>query len=210
MKRIVRATGAAVFACAALAAGSASAGSGPAQIEFGSDFFEPDEAGPIDLRPHAREGRWFSEEPNEDHNVFEDEGMFRSGPPGRGRKFRVDISAGDWHYYCTVHGSVLGGMDGTIAVRPIAGSGDGDSALIRWAGHGGESGNRYELEWREQGHAWHTWKASTAKVKLEFGANGSPVVASPSKAYEVRVRSFALGDPSRRSGLSPAVEFDVR
>ena len=118
-------------------------------------------------------------EPNADHNVIQDRGLFRSGPPGRGKRFRIDISAGDWHYYCVVHGSVLGGMDGTIAVRPIAERGDGDSALVRWAGGDSESGNRFEVEWREQGKSWRTWKDSTAKPKLEFGEDGSPTVADP-------------------------------
>ncbi len=208
MKRIVRATGTAALVCAALLAAPVYAG-GPEEIEFGSDFFEPGEAGPVDLRPFAREGLWFSEEPNADHNVVQDRGLFRSGPPGRGKRFRIDISAGDWHYYCVVHGSVLGGMEGTISVRPIADRGDGDSALVRWAGGDGESGNRFEVEWREPGKSWRTWKDSTAKPKLDFGRDGSPTVAEPGVKYEVRVRSFAAGDESRRSGLSPAVSFKV-
>ena len=116
----------------------------------GRNFFEPAEAGPVDLRPYAREGLWFSEEPNADHNVVQDQGPLPLGPAGSSaRGFAIDISAGDWHYYCVVHGSVLGGMEGTISVRPIADRGDGNSALVRWAGGDGESGNRFEVEWRE-------------------------------------------------------------
>jgi len=99
MKRIVRATGTAALVCAALLVTPVHAG-GPEEIEFGSDFFEPVEAGPVDLRPFAREGLWF---------------------------FR----------------------------------------------------------------------------------NGSPTTAEPGVKYEVRVRSFAAGDESRHSGLSPAVSFKV-
>ena len=100
-------------------------------------------------------------------------------------------------------------MDGTIAVRPIAERRDGDSALVRWAGGDSESGNRFEVEWREQGKSWRTWKDSTAKPRLEFGEGDSPTVADPGVRYEVRVRSFAAGDESRRSGLSPVVGFRV-
>jgi plastocyanin len=207
MKRIVRSAWTASLVCAGLAASPASAGNGPAQIEFGSNFFSPADAGPVEVRTYGPEGVWVSEQPNVDHNIFEDSGLFRSGRPGKGHEFREEISAGEWHYYCTVHGSVLGGMDGTIAVRPTAERGDGNSALIRWAGGDTATGDAYEVEWRRQGKRWQLWKESTVKPKLEFGKRGSPIDADPGQAYEVRVRSFRAKNPSKKSGLSPEVTF---
>ena len=209
MKRIVRATGTAALVCAAVLRHSRQAPAARRRSSSGRTSSSRRKRGRSICAPSLAEGLWFSEEPNADHNVLQDQGLFRSGPPGRGKRFRIDISAGDWHYYCVVHGSVLGGMEGTIAVRPIAERGDGDSALVRWAGGDAESGNRFEVEWREPGKSWRTWKDSTAKPKLDFGRNGSPTVAEPGVKYEVRVRSFAAGDESRRSGLSPAVSFKV-
>jgi hypothetical protein len=209
LKRIVRSAGVVSLACASLAAASASAVEGPAQIEYGRNYFTPSASGPVDVRPFAPEGVWDSQETNFDHSVFEDSGFFRSGRPGEGQEFREEIPAGEWHYYCEVHGSVLGGMDGTITVRPSAGRGNGTSALIRWADHDASSRNAYEVEWRRQGKKWQAWEKSTSERKLEFGLGGSPVVAEPGQKYEVRVRSFVARNPSKTSRVSPATTFKV-
>jgi plastocyanin len=210
MKRIVRATVAASFVLAVPAAAPAGADSRPAEIEFGSNFFTPAHAGPVDVRQFGLESVWVTSGPNADHNVREDSRLFRSGAPGKGHEFREEISAGSWHYYCEVHGSILGGMDGTIDVRPVVSHRDGHSALVRWADNDSESGDRYEVEWRVKDKRWQTWKESTVEQKLEFGGSGSPVAADPDRTYEVRARSFAADHPSRRSGLSPAVAFTVK
>ena len=210
MKRIVRTSGVASLACVCLAAAPAGAGGGPAQIDYGRNFFTPSEAGPVDVRPHAAEGVWDSQETNFDHNVFEDSGFFRSGQPGEGQEFREEIPAGEWHYYCESHGSVLG-WDGRheIAVSPTAGHGDGISAPVRWADRDAANGNAYEVEWRRHGKRWRVWEKATNKPKLEFGLSGSPVDADPGQKYQVRVRSFVARDPSKRSEPSPEVTFKV-
>jgi len=208
MKRIVRSAGVVSLACVWLVAAPAGAGDGPAQIEYGRNYFTPSEAGPVDVRPYAPEGVWDSQETNFDHNVFEDSGFFHSGRPGEVQEFREDITAGEWHYYCKVHGSVLGGMDGTIAVRPTARRGDGTGALIRWADNDAPSRNAYEVEWRRQGKKWQVWEKATRERKLKFG-DGSPIHADPGQKYEVRVRSFVDQNPTKTSLVSPANTFRV-
>ena len=182
---------------------------GPRRSSTAGTSSRPLRQGRSTFAPTAPEGVWNSGSPNTDHNVFEDSGFFRSGRPGTGQEFREEITAGEWHYYCKVHGSVLGGMDGTIAVRPAVSRGDGASALIRWADNDAARGNAYEVEWRRQGKKWRVWEESTSERKLEFGLDGSPVVADPGQKYEVRVRSFVAQNPSKTSLVSPANTFKV-
>ncbi|HEX9945120.1 MAG TPA: Calx-beta domain-containing protein [Thermoanaerobaculia bacterium] len=61
------------------------------------------------------------------HNVKADDGSFTSGPPdNRGTFQRTFTTPGTYGYHCQVHGSLTGGMRGTIVVRDTSGGGGGE------------------------------------------------------------------------------------
>ena len=63
------------------------------------------------------------------HNVKADDGSFTSGTPASNGNFqRTFTTPGTYGFYCQVHGSLTGGMRGTIVVRDTGGGGgDGES-----------------------------------------------------------------------------------
>jgi plastocyanin len=62
------------------------------------------------------------------HNVKADDGSFTSGPPDtRGTFQRTFTTPGTYGFYCQVHGSLTGGMRGTVIVRDGSGGGGEES-----------------------------------------------------------------------------------
>jgi plastocyanin len=209
LKRIVRACAAgAAVALAALAA-PATAG-GPLQIEFGEDFFAPGNPPSQSVSQSGDEVVWVGPDAEDEHNVNQDSRLFRSGPVNDIAEYHEDIAAGRYHYYCEAHGSLAGGMDGVVKIRPVALVSSGDSARVFWADSEAENGHRYRVEFRREGaRKWKVWKRSTAKTRGEFGKGNAPVNANPNQEYQVRVRTFVKNQPSRRSGFSPVLTFGV-
>jgi plastocyanin len=67
-----------------------------------------------------------------EHTVKGDDGSFTSGPPAANGTFQRTFNApGTYGYYCQVHGTLTGGMRGTVVVRGNSGgSGAGTLALL--------------------------------------------------------------------------------
>jgi plastocyanin len=64
------------------------------------------------------------------HSVKADDEAFTTGPPASNGNFqRTFNTPGTYGYYCQVHGSLTGGMRGTVIVRGSGGSGGGSGTL---------------------------------------------------------------------------------
>jgi plastocyanin len=210
MKRIV--PGALCVIAAAVAAPIASAGGGgPFAIQFTDDpaAFDPRNAtatvNPGPTGAGGAEFAWLGPDTKDEHNVRQDDRLFRSGPASESfHEYQTDISAGRYHYYCEVHGSKSGGMAGTVRVRPAI-----EGAFVRWADSAAEANQRFTVEFRKQGaRRWKRWKGATKAPRLEFGAQNKPVRVRPGQNYQVRVRTFLAGNRKKRSGWSPTVTFE--
>src|SRR5262245_10354351 len=133
MKRIV--PGALCVIAAAVVVPLASAGGAPTEITFTDDpaEYSPENASatvnPLTTGTGGEEFVWVGPGTLDEHNVREDNRLFRSGPASEDfHEYHTDISAGRYHYYCEVHGSKSGGMAGTVRVRPAI-----EGAFVRWA-----------------------------------------------------------------------------
>jgi plastocyanin len=208
MKRIVLVSTAAVAAVAGALAASAGAGAPALVVTFDDDSFDPRQAS-VQVNPGSPEIAWERAETNLEHDVRQDDRLFRSGPPSPDYDGHADdIAAGKYHYYCTVHGSRAGGMDGVLRVEPKVAPGPGQSFRVAWADRSAEAKHLYDVEFRVEGQRrWKTWKRATKRASGRFGARNDPVNVKPGKAYEVRAQTFVKGHRDRRSGWSPAVSF---
>ncbi len=212
MKRIVLGglTAAAVAVAGALAA-SAGAGAPTLVVTFDDDSFNPRQVG-VTVSPASPEIIWERDAgTNLEHDVRQDDGLFRSGPPSQDYDGHADeVAAGKYHYYCTVHGSRAGGMDGVLRVEPRVAAGSGQSLRVVWADRDAEAKHRYAVAFRVEGTSrWRTWKRGTERPSGQFGAGNEPVNLNPNLVYQVRARTFVKGHPDRRSNWSPAVSFGV-
>jgi plastocyanin len=208
MKRIVLGVATAAVVSAAVFAGIA--GGVPKEIQFTdtpAKFTPRSTAGPVDPRVAAQSGAefaWLGPGTTDPHNVREDSRLFRSGDPDVNvDEFQLDISAGRYHYYCEVHGSAAGGMDGVVRVRPRVQTSPAGTGVI-WADDAAEASHRFKVQYRRKGTTkWKTWKPATKRTSALFG----PVPAGASRKYQVRARTFVKGQEERRSGWSPKVTF---
>jgi hypothetical protein len=197
---------AAALGAAALAASPALAG-GTTNIEVGDDFFAPDNV--TDL---AFDFLWDSSgdgTTENTHNVVQDDGFFDSGQAKKNGSFGLFLdSAGSYHYYCEVHGSPRGGMDGVVRKyvfsQPLVGD-PGEWRRVYWSSQSGTPAkHRFDVQWRRQGTGkWRKWKNDTAKTKGNFGKNDKPVDVNPGAVYEIRARTQILQNERRRTGWSP-------
>ena len=155
-----------------------------------------------------------------EHNVRQDKRLFYSGPPTTEDSFQRSISAGTFHYYCEVHGSRSGGMDGKVKVRPaslsapdpedrsfpvqwaIAGKASGVSAR-RGGGVPTETGDRFDVRFKVEDGRWRIWKRDTRKVKAQFGRNDNPVHVRNGREYKFKARSQKGSNDNKVSGWSP-------
>jgi plastocyanin len=208
MKRIVLGTSTAAVAVVAALAASAGAGAPTLVVTFDDDSFNPRQAR-VNVSPTSPEIAWERADTNLEHDVRQDVGLFRSGPPSPDYDGHADqIAAGKYHYYCTVHGSRAGGMDGVLRVEPRIGPGPGQSFRVAWADRDAEAKHRYAVEFRVEGKPrWRTWERATKRTSGRFGARNEPVNVKPSKVYDVRARTFLKGNRDRRSGWSPVVSL---
>jgi plastocyanin len=141
------------------------------------------------------------------HNVREDNLIFRSGDPTDGRiDYSRSFSAGSFHYYCEVHGSASGGMDGVVKVKPkVSAAPEGNPFTVAWANDGTNTGSAFDVQFKVGSGDWRSWKTNTSSASGVFGNNGNPVRVDAGTKYSFRARSQKTdGD---ESGWSPAKSF---
>jgi plastocyanin len=165
------------------------AGAGQVNIEIHDDnTFAPDEVG----NQVGDTVRWFNDGMTTfPHNVREDGQLFRSGDPTSGLiDFPVVFSAGTFHYYCEVHGSEVGGMDGLVRI-PVRfnAAPDGLPFTVVWATDTTETGSIYDVQFRVGSGDWRRWKRDTTAFSGRFGRNRSPVRVRDGVRYRFRARS---------------------
>jgi plastocyanin len=138
------------------------------------------------------------------HNVRQDSRLFRSGPATSApHSFDVVPSAGSFHYYCEVHGSRTGGMDGTLKIRPQIFNKTPTSFGVKWSPGTGDTGGKFDVRYRVNGGTWKAWKNDTTTAQGTFGLNGKPVVLRSGHTYDIQARSEKSTDTSKSSGWSP-------
>lgn len=142
--------------------------------------------------------RWSSMGTTLPHNVRQDGQLFRNGAPSStGFDYQVIFSAGTYHYYCEVHGSAFGGMDGLVRVPVmIAPDPAGLRFTIRWATETSETGSIYDVQFRVGSGDWRRWKQDTASLSGVFGTNRNPVRVRDGVRYRFRARSQEGGATS--------------
>jgi plastocyanin len=182
-------------------------------VEFGGDdVFFPDQATGDVNSDNIFQWTWGAGTIDE-HNVRQDSKLFYSGQPTDQRpSFDVVFSAGTYHYYCEVHGSKSGGMDGEVAVSPALGDTKRKRGVefvfsIQWASEATATGNQFDVQYKVGSGEWKYWKKNTSKDEGLFGKNGKPVAVNLDKVYKVRARSEKASNPKRRSGWSPPLTF---
>jgi plastocyanin len=146
------------------------------------------------------------------HNIRQDDGLFRSGNPTTGPiNFSVSASAGSYHYYCEVHGFPGGGMDGVVKVRPALNTAPtGNPFTVIWADSGTNTGKAFDVRYRVgTSGTWLTWKNDTTGFKAVFGQNLKPVQVQPGKTYQFQVRSEKSSDHTKQSDWSPTLSVSV-
>ena len=121
------------------------------EIKVGDNFFSP-RTPPVRNLATGSSFHWQrASGSTSPHNVHQDFNLFNSGAATSGPiNFSVRASAGTYHYYCTVHGSPSGGMDGVVRVRPIFASAPDPGApfTVRWALTGTTTGNQFDVRFR--------------------------------------------------------------
>ncbi len=186
------------------------AGAVPREIDAGDDFFRPRNPPARDFEP-GPSFRW-SSLPGADnpHNVRQDDRLFFSGAPEDALNFRINASAGSYHYYCTLHGTPEPGivMHGRVKVRPIRFSGSRSGEIgVRWANSNTNTGSRFDVRYRVDRRDWKTWKNDTASFRAFFGRNDRPVNYRPNRHnYKLKVRSERK-NVSKRSDWSPVLRL---
>jgi plastocyanin len=197
---------AATVAAGLVPAGQAAAG-GTTEVAITDDHFSP-----ADGENETFDFQW---DPAGDgvtehkHNVRQDFRFFNSGAPTKSAgDFGVFLEgAGSYHYYCEVHGSKTGGMDGVARMYMEGGTVDpGESQVVTW-GSGGPF--RYDVQYRVNGGKWKLWRKQTAASDGSFGAGDNPVNVNPLRDYEVRARTLKQANFDLRSGFSRPFQIDV-
>jgi plastocyanin len=139
------------------------------------------------------------------HNVRQDDKLFRSGGLTKNNPAGFDVvpSAGSFHYYCELHGSRSGGMDGTIKVKPAIFNQTTKSFGVRWSTGSDDTGDAFDVRYRVDGGKWKKWKNDVTKAKATFGAKRKPVRVRRGHTYNVQARSEKKSKPSKHSKWSP-------
>ena len=180
----------------------------PVPVAVKDNKFNPDAlALPLGV---AVEWRWADNLENE-HNVRQDSSLFNSGTPtdNPSETFQRRPSAGTFHYFCEVHGSKRGGMDGVIRVRPFmtATGGADDEFTVVWVNGTSDTGNQFDVRYRiGKKDELKPWLTDTSLGQAVFGAGDSPVDVKPGKAYYFKARSQSSSNPTRPSGWSPRLK----
>ena len=175
----------------------------PRRVTVGDNYFDS-----ADLRVRVgKRIRWIREGSGPEHNVSEDHGIFRSGPPRGGAfEFSVRVSAGTFPYFCEVHGGVDGeGMAGVIRVPVrLAPFPPDETFTVRWATKGSVTGQRFDVQWRSRAK-WQRWQRGVTAKRAVFGRDGDPVVVTPGEAYQFRARTRTAAGST--GDWSPVVTF---
>lgn len=168
------------------------------EVTVNDDFFAPDQV----TATVGETVHWSRGTGNDDHNVRQDDLLFRSGAPTDGPiDYSVDFSAGTYHYYCEVHGSEFGGMDGIVkSPVKITDPPTGLKFTVTWAAEGTDTGSVYDVQYRIGSGVWKNWRTDTSLLSGVFGQNGSPVAVQADKTYRFRARSQ---EGNAVSGWSP-------
>ena len=143
---------------------------------------------------------WTTAGTQEGHNVREDgkrsngtnggTPIFNSGRETDFIDFKMTFSAGTFHYYCRIHGTPNGGMDGTIKVPvKLAAKPSGPNFTVMWATSATQTGSKFDVQFRIGSASWHDWHKGTAALKGVFGAAGTPADAALGTKYSFRARS---------------------
>ena len=170
---------------------------GQVNIEVHDNFFMPDNIG----NQVGDTVRWFSDGTANPHNVREDGELFDSGVATM-LPFTYDVvfSAGTFHYYCEVHGSEFGGMDGLVRIPlRINRAPDGLPFTVRWASAASETGSVFDIQFRVGSGDWRTWRRDTTTFSGVFGRNRNPVRVRDGVLYRFRARSQEGQEFSRYS-----------
>jgi len=145
------------------------------------------------------------------HNVRQDKKLFYSGnaTSNSNTSFTRTLSAGTFHYYCEIHGTTAGGMDGIVRVKPGADAAPaGNNFTVTWATSGSNTGNVFDVQYKVGTGDWTTWKTDTSQVSDVFGDGGDPVNVQAGTKYSFRARSQKSDDAnSKVSDWSPRKSF---
>jgi plastocyanin len=160
---------------------------GIAVVNLGADSFNPD-----DVSGGVGGDVVWDWQSSRRHNVRQDKQLFRSGDPTTddSTTFTRRFSAGIFHYYCEVHGSPTGGMDGVVRVRPV--TSDGPAGLpftVEWATAGSNTGGAFDVQYRVGSGDWIDWKTDTIESSDVFGEADDPVAVESGVTYRFRARS---------------------
>jgi len=143
------------------------------------------------------------------HNVRQNKRLFRSGDPTSNPNtiFIRTPSAGNYPYYCEIHGSAV--MNGVIRISPIVGQApSGLPFTVVWASSGTNTGNAFDVQYRVGSGDWTTWKTDTTAFSDIFGDGDDPVVVQSGVTYRIRARSQkSVTATGKVSKYSPAVAF---
>jgi plastocyanin len=145
------------------------------------------------------------------HNVRQDSKLFYSGSLTSSDPGGYDIvpSAGAFHYYCELHGSPSGGMNGTIKVKPLLFNKTANSFGVEWSTGSNQTGNAFDVRYRVDSGTWKIWKSGTTTRQATFGANDRPIHVGPNHTYDIQARSKSQANPSKLSGWSPLARRGV-
>ena len=145
------------------------------------------------------------------HNVRQDDKLFYSGPLTNSdpNGFTVIPSAGEFHYFCEIHGTRTGGMAGTVKVRPATLNQTASSFGVRWSTGSNDTGNAFDVRYRVDGGEWKLWRNDVKAAQATFGANAKPVRVRAGHTYDVQARSEKASNPKKRSKWSPRVRVST-
>jgi plastocyanin len=192
-----------VLALAVAMALPGSAGAVPREIDVDDDFFAPRNPPTRDLQA-GLSFRWTSVAgANNDHNVRQDDRLFRSGNPTDPLTSAIRASAGSYHYYCELHAP---DMAGRVKVRPIRRRApNGRPFTVIWASRRTNTGGSFDVRFKVGRGDWRTWRNDTERFRGVFGRNRNPVRVRANRVYKFQVRSERTSNPSRRSDWSPTL-----
>lgn len=215
MRRVLRAAAVALCAGALIPAVAEAGTFQEITVEAGGqDVFSPDQSsGEVNVDNLFR-WSWGAGTINQ-HNVRQDSKLFYSGAISDDHApFDVIASAGTYHYYCDLHGTRSGGMDGEVAVSPrlspLARKRGFDPVVsVEWASQSTATGDQFDVQYKVGSGDWKYWRKKTSKLEGLFGNNGKPVTVKKGKTYRIRARSEKSSNPTKRSGWSPALLFGL-
>ena len=185
------------------------------QIEVDDNFYAPDNAPTRNLSSGASFTWVRASGATRPHNVRQDFALFNSGAPTSGPiNFSIRASAGTYHYYCTIHSTGSGGMDGVVRVRPIFNlNPTGAPFTVFWALGGTaptNTGNQFDVRYRVgTSTTWRFWRNDTSARSGVFGQSNQPVQVLSGRTYHLQARSQKASAPNQPSGWSPTLSVTV-